>query len=195
MTQLNSEQLPSDVQLVFRIKNGDAVAFKELFFKYCQPLIRFAYRFTREVAAAEDMVQEVFLKTWQNRRELNPQLHIKSYLYRAVRNQALNLIRHEQIVHKAQQELRDISQTPFTPEDIMNATEIESAAWEAIEELPEKCRLIFSLNRFDNLTYAEIAELLELSVKTIETQMGRALQHLRKKLSHLLQLLVLYSLG
>jgi len=192
MTETISEQLSSDHQLIFRIKNGDATAFKVLFFTYCKPLIHFAHRFTHDVHLAEDLVQEVFLKIWSNRKGLNPQLNIKSYLYTAVKNQALKQIRHQQLKHKVEEKLQHATlQTP-TPEEIFNSNEIESTVMEAIEELPERCRLIFSMNRFDRLTYSEIAEILELSIKTIETQMGRALRHLRKRLSHLLQITVLF---
>ena len=79
-----------------------------------------------------------------------------------------------------------------TPEEIFDTQEIESTVTQAIDELPERCRLIFSMNRFDRLTYSEIAEILDLSVKTIETQMGRALKHFRKRLNHILQLMVLF---
>jgi len=191
MTPLHNEPHSSEVQLVFRIKNGDVVAFKELFYGYCQPLIRFALRFIREVDSAEDLVQEVFFKVWSNRQQLDPKLSIKSYLYTAVRNLALNQIRHQQVIQKAHEKLQHSPYHPPTPEELLDANQIELAVMQTIDELPEKCRLIFTMSRFDNLTYAEIADILELSIKTIETQMGRALQHLRKKLNHLLQLMVL----
>lgn len=191
MTQMNPEQHSSDYQLIFRIKNGDSVAFRELFYTYCQALIRFACRFTHDVDSAEDLVQEVFFKVWSNHQQLDPQLSIKSYLYAAVRNQALKQIRHQQVIEKAHTELRYSIYHQPTPEDFLHTNQIESAVMQTIEELPEKCRLIFTMNRFDNLTYAEIAHILELSVKTIETQMGRALKKLRNQLNHLLQLMVL----
>jgi RNA polymerase sigma-70 factor (ECF subfamily) len=193
MTQTNTDQLSSDQQLIFRIKNGDSTAFKQLFFSYCKPLIRFAYRFTRNVDLAEDLVQDVFLKIWSNRKGLNPQLNIKSYLYVAVKNQALKQLRHQQLWNKVEEKLKYyIPKTP-TPEETFDTQEIESTVMEAIEALPERCRLIFTMNRFDRLTYSEIADILDLSVKTIETQMGRALRHLRKKLNHLFQFVLICS--
>ena len=75
---MNPEKHSSDNQLVFRIKNSDSAAFKELFYAYCQSLIRFACRFTHEVDSAEDLVQEVFFKVWSNRQQLDPKLNIKS---------------------------------------------------------------------------------------------------------------------
>jgi RNA polymerase sigma-70 factor (ECF subfamily) len=192
MIETNPEQRSTEIELTTRIKNGDPAAFKELFFSYCQPLIRFAHRFLNDVPQSEDIVQDVFLKIWANRQHLNPQLNIKSYLYVAVKNHALKQLRHQKVRYKLEEKFQFFPSRTPTPEEIFNTHEIESTVTQAIEELPERCRLIFSMNRFDRLTYSEIAEILDLSVKTIETQMGRALKHLRKRLNHILQLMVLF---
>lgn len=175
-----------DTQRVKRIKVGDSIAFKELFFAYCQPLVRFALRFVKDVTAAEDVVQDVFLKIWLNRQQLNPNFNIKSYLFVAVKNQALKLQRQQSIRHQGSRIMRLSHQNIPTPEETLNTKEIETTVFQALKELPDRCRLIFSMNRFDGLTYAEIAEILDLSIKTIETQMGRALKHLRDKLGQYL---------
>jgi RNA polymerase sigma-70 factor (ECF subfamily) len=190
MIKRNSEQRSSEDELILSIKSGDSAAFQELFFTYCQPLIRFAHRFVNDVALAEDIVQDVFLKIWSNRQQLEPALNIKSYLYVAVKNQAFKQLRHKKI-RQALGEKPPFSplHTP-TPEEIFNSKEVESTVLKAIEELPDKCRLIFSMNRFDSLTYSEIAEIMNLSVKTIETQMGRALVHLRQRLQQFIHLMI-----
>jgi len=90
MVHLHQEESSPKNELVSRIKNGDSCAFEELFFTYCQPLIQFACRFVGDINLAEDLVQEVFLKIWSNRQQLNPSLNIKNYLYVAIKNLALN---------------------------------------------------------------------------------------------------------
>ena len=180
------EQSSLDKQRVERIKVGDSTAFKELFCAYCQPLIRFALRFVNDVTTAEDVVQDIFLKIWLNRQQLNPTLNIKSYLYVAVKNQALKQRRQQGVRSQGNMIMHLSHQYIPTPEETLNTKEIETTVFQAIKELPDKCRLIFSMNRFDGLTYAEIAEILDLSIKTIETQMGRALKHLRDKLDQYL---------
>ena len=192
MMEKNPELRSKEFELILKIKNSDSTAFKELFFTYCQPLIRFAHRFVTNVSLAEDIVQDVFLKIWSNRQQLNPHLNIKSYLYVAARNNALKELRHLQVQRKSEEKIQFSQPKTFTPEEIFNGKEIETIVLQAVEELPDKCRLIFSMNRFDRLTYSEIAEILDLSIKTIETQMGRALRHLRKRLNHLLQITVLF---
>jgi RNA polymerase sigma-70 factor (ECF subfamily) len=192
MLHLHRQKSSPENELISRLKNGDSGAFEELFFTYCQPLIQFAHRFVGDVATAEDIVQEVFLKIWSNRQQLNPTLNIKNYLYVSIKNQALKQLRHQKVGRKAFDKLQFYQSRIPTPEELFDSAEIESTVWNTLNELPDKCRLIFSMNRFDKLTYSEIADILNLSVKTIESHMGHALACLRKKLNHLLQLLVTF---
>ena len=190
MIKINPEQCSSEYELISSIKSGDSAAFRELFLTYCQPLIRFANRFINDVTLAEDIVQEVYLKIWLNRQNLNPKLNIKSYLFVAVKNQTFKQLRQQKIRRTFDEKPQFFPPHIPTPEDIFNSKEVESTVLKAIEELPTKCRLIFSMNRFDRLTYSEIAEILNLSVKTIETQMGRALVHLRQRLKHFIHFMI-----
>jgi RNA polymerase sigma-70 factor, ECF subfamily len=191
MVHLHQEESSPKNELVSRIKNGDSCAFEELFFTYCQPLIQFACRFVGDINLAEDLVQEVFLKIWSNRQQLNPSLNIKNYLYVAIKNLALKQLRHQKIRRKVHHQLQFYHSRIPTPEELFDSAEIESTVWNTLNELPDKCRLIFSMNRFDKLTYSEIADILNLSVKTIEFHMGHALACLRKKLNHFLQFLIM----
>jgi RNA polymerase sigma-70 factor (ECF subfamily) len=171
---------------VEKIRYGDAEAFEHLFKTHCKPLINFARRFVQDTQIAENIVQDVFLKIWSIRKELNPTLNIKSYLYTAVKNGALKQLRNEAVERRGADRLQSLAPDTPTPEDEWHEKEIAASVHEAMQELPEKCRIIFSMNRFDRLTYAEIADILNLSIKTVETQMGRALKFLRKRLSHFL---------
>lgn len=182
-----SSEVSFDSEWVRKIKTGDPGAFEDLFNKYCQPLINFARRMVQDTPTAENIVQDVFLKVWTNRAELNPDLNIKTYLFTAVKNTALGQIRHLNVVQKSEEKIMSAAPRVKTPEDEWSDKEIAEAINSAITALPEKCRLVFCMNRFDQLTYAQIAEVQNISIKTVETQMGRALKYLRQRLSFLLK--------
>jgi len=174
-----------EADLVTGLRAGDKVAFEKLFYSYCQALINFSWRFVKNAQAAENIVQDVFLRIWTNRRHLDPALKVKSYLYQAVKNQSLQQLRHLKIANR-KENIRTTGFTDRTPEDTLNDKEFIETVYAAVAELPPKCRMIFSMNRFDHLTYAEIAEIQNISIKTVETQMGRALKFLRQRLAHFL---------
>ena len=178
--------MQTEVEWVRQLRTGDAKAFERLFGLYCQPLIHFVRRYVQDTSIAESLVQDVFLALWANRAQLDPTRNIKTYLYTAAKNQALKHQRHLDVVHRSAEEVLLTFPRLKTPEDEWREKELAAAVYQAIEALPEKCRLIFSMNRFDHLTYAEIAEIQEISIKTVETQMGRALKFLRNRLAHLL---------
>jgi len=168
---------PDDIKNICR---GDTNAFNRLFQTYGQALIHFCIRYVNDLHIAENCVQEVFIHIWEHRNKLDPEQNIKSYLFTAVRNRALKEIRREN-VRKSHHP--NITLDPvIDPHEEIHTKELESAIAEAIACLPEKCRQIFEMNRFEELTYREIAEILNISIKTVETQMGRALKHLRQAL-------------
>lgn len=164
------------------IRQGDAAAFEELFRAYCPALIRFACRYTRDTPAAENIVQEVFLNVWRDRSRLDPAANVKAYLYAAVKNQSLKYLRHADVERRGAEVLRGSESPAKTPEDEWRGKAAAASVHQAIDRLPDRCRLIFTMNRFDHLTYAEIARILQISIKTVETQMGRALAFLREAL-------------
>ena len=174
--------------LIEGIRNGSAEDFEELFIRYCQPLINFNLRLVGEVEIAEDITQDVFIYIWKNRSKLKPELSIKSYLFTSVRNRALNHLRHKKI------EVGDVAnkaREPVnleTPEGNLDQREMRIILDQFIAQLPEKCREIFTMSKIDGLKYAEIAEILGISVKTVEAQMGLALKKLRASLSPYLSL-------
>lgn len=176
---------PNDYKLIEKIRAGDGLAFKHLFFTYCTHLVNFARRYVKDLDQAENIVQEVFCKVWMNRTQLDASANIKTYLFTAVRNQSLKHLRHLQVMQRSQNELLDLAIPAKNPEELFEEKELGHAIQQAIASLPEKRRLIFSMNRFDQLTYAEIASILDISIKTVETQMGRALKFLREQLTRL----------
>jgi len=183
-----------DDKLIKKVRAGDDRAFEELFKLYCRPLVRFALRFVRDTETAEGIVQDVFIRVWRNRSRLDPGLKIRAYLYQAVKNQSLQHLRHLKIVNR-DQSMQGWGKTDGSPEKEVEERETARAVYEAVSELPPHRRLIFCLSKYDHYTYAEIAEIQNISVKTVETQMGRALKFLRNRLSHLLSLLLIVLSG
>jgi RNA polymerase sigma-70 factor (ECF subfamily) len=180
------KNLITDEELVRKICQGDPSSFEKFFHRYCQVLIDFGRRYVNDTQIAENIVQNVFLKIWEFKEKLDPSANIKTYLYTSVKNQALNYLRHLNVENQYAENV-DILTAP-TPEDNKFQKEIKESVYKAIAQLPKKTRIIFLMNRFDNLTYKEIAKIQNISIKTVETQMGRALKFLRNHLSHLLSI-------
>lgn len=168
------------------IRHGDKVAFKELFEKYSQQLFEYSLRIVKDEQISKDTVQIVFINIWKRREILNSSFLIKSYLYKSVRNNSIKLLNaKENKMSDSDQELFKMSDG-ITPADNLEEKELYKAYLETIEKLPEKCREIFLLNKNDGFSYSEIAEILNISINTVKTQMGRAISYLRKHLSHFL---------
>jgi len=174
----------SDLSRVERIRKGDKKAFEALFFEYHEQLSRFANSITKSREFARDAVQDVFLKVWRNRKELDIKVSVKVYLYQAVRNQSLNLLSKQ----KNQQRLREnfLSEVKsIRSEEYVEAAsnnehlELIKRVWEVVSQMPERRRLVFELHRKHGFSYKEIARILEITRKTVENHMSQALQHLR----------------
>jgi RNA polymerase sigma-70 factor (family 1) len=189
-TGLNFVQL-SDKQLLTAIGQGDERIFEQVFRKYYAGLCTYGRSILHDADEAEEIVQNVFVSIWEKREEIEITQSLKSYLYRAVHNHCLNRIKHQKVRDEHQQyalyyqevSYESVSQTVYK-------NELEQQLAKAIEKLPEQCRIIFKLSRFDELRYQEIADQLGLSVKTIENQIGKALKILRTELADYLPILV-----
>ena len=181
----------TDQQYLSALKTGDITAFEMLFKTYYQPLCHYAYTFVRDRDNAEEIVQSAFLSVWEKRETLEIRTAVKPYLYAMVRNACLNVIKHEKIkqLHVAG-ELAVAERTVESVSDTIMGSELENRILQAMEKLPEQCRLVFKLSRFEELKYAEIAAQLGLSVKTVENQMGKALKIMRDQLRDYLPLLI-----
>lgn len=166
------------------IRTGDAGAFEALFRAYHASLCAFAYRYLGARDLAEEIVQEVFLFVWERRETWQVRTSVKSYLFTAVHNAAVSFLRHERVVRRRESEAIELFQVPRPTADLeVAAAETLAAVQQAVARLPERCRLVFTLHREQGLTYAEVAEVLAISPKTVEVQMGRALKSLRKALA------------
>lgn len=183
-TSSSPPPVPSaDLGLIARIIGGDRDAFEVVFREHYASLVRFAEGMLRSREAAEDAVQDVLLNLWRQREVLRIDDSLRGYLYRAVRNRALNSARNDRVRREAVPHLALESPEVPAGDAIVLEDELEIAVREAIDALPPRCREVFELSRFKGLRYAEIAETLGISVKTVETQMGRALRSLREKLA------------
>ena len=160
-----------------RIRVGDEAAFEALFRAFAPGLCAFLGRYVQSRAVAEDLVQDLFLTLWNKREELEITGTVDTYLFGAARNRALNHLRHERVADR----FRTTVLERATPQALSNEVEILELleVQEAVDTLPARCRLIFTLHHHQGLTYQEIAHSLGLSIKTVETQMGRALKALR----------------
>jgi RNA polymerase sigma-70 factor (ECF subfamily) len=171
-------------ELVKRIKLSDQLAFKMLFDFFEGAIFKFLLFKTKDAAAAEDLLQEVFLKLWKVRATLDERRSIKNYLYTIADNISLNHIRHLKIVTAYQNQAPSkLFSAVENPHFILEEKEWKLRLMNAIEALPEKTRVIFLMSRLEDLTYNEIAERLSLSVKTVEGHMIKALKSLRESVS------------
>ena len=181
----------SSIQLLNTLRAGDITAFEMIFKTYYQLLCNYAYGFVHDRDEAEEIVQTTFLSVWEKRESLAIHTGVKPYLYAMVRNAALNLIKHEKI--KQQHAAVEMAVAEKSVESVTRtvmASELEERILKALNKLPEQCRLVFKLSRFEELKYAEIAEQLNISVKTVENQMGKALRIMREQLKDYLPLLI-----
>jgi len=174
-----------DFLLFEQLVQGRREAFDALFRKYYPSLCRFAKLFTDTADDAEEVVQTAFITLWENKKNITISKSLKAYLYQMVRNNALMVIRKNVTRKKYEQEYAAYLEADTPAEKNYSDEEINAMVLKGLEYLPEKCRMIFSLSRYDGLTYEEIAEYLDISPKTVENQMGIAFQKLRESLAPL----------
>jgi len=162
--------------------------FKQIFETYYLRLVRFAGEYTGDKHEAEDIVQNVFLKLLEKRESLPPDTNLNAYLLAMVKNQCMDFLKHQQVIHRyyinrkaelqQEMEFNYYAVRKFDP-DQMDIETLEQLVEKAIGELPEQCRKVFELSRYDGLKYREIAERLGISVKTVEAHISNALKILR----------------
>lgn len=173
--------------LLYRIKNGEKKAFDTLFLHYYNDLCRFAIPFVNDGNEAEEVVQKVFIRLWENRKRLICPENEKAFLYKTVYNECLNTIRNKNT--RERNYLHYFLDLDTTSAEKEINTEFQQFINRAIEKLPAKCRRIFILNKIEGLTQKEIADYLGISVKTVENQVAIAISKLRVELKPLLHLL------
>lgn len=174
----------TDAELARRMRLGDEQALEVIFRTYYPGLVGFARRYVKMTEIAEELVQDLFLKMWSRRGSLGEIDSVKTYLFRAARNTALNHLRRRKLEHEwLEKEGTTITEErSLEGDEAVTESEVAAAVRAAVDRLPPRCREVFMLSRDGGLTYGEIAKSLGISIKTVETQMGRALRALRESL-------------
>ena len=186
------EMEDQDLLLIGRLHDKDETAFETVYKKYFQTLYAYALSIVKNEMMAEEIVQNVFYKIWEKASSLNFRSSLVAYLFRAIYNESLNHLKHLKV--RSENKLHIIYRTDISDETASNkiqVKELELKLQSALNELPEQCRTVFQLSRFEELRYREIADKLQISIKTVENHMGKALKLLRAKLIDYLPLLLL----
>ncbi|MFY0652676.1 MAG: RNA polymerase sigma-70 factor [Cyclobacteriaceae bacterium] len=179
----NFDQI-DDSQLMDFLSNDNKQAFEHIFRTYYQDLCRFGATYVKDPDVAEELVQQIFINIWERRYELTISTSMKSYLFTAVRNKSFNYLKLQLPKEYKKVDVDNVGfLDPTNKEEDIVYEDLKAYVSEAIDALPAKCKTIFNLSRNSGLTYKEIAEELDISVKTVENQIGIALKKLREQLS------------
>lgn len=171
-----------DIALFEDFKKGNKHAFDKIFHKYYESLCNFAFLFLKNSPKSEEVVADVFLNLWKKKQAINIKTSLKAYLYRSTRNAAISDLRKEKKIHLSNEENENQGKTKLdlSPETLLIRKEICKTFKDLIDLMPKQAALIFRLHKVDGMSYREIARLLDLSVKTVENHMGRALKLMRE---------------
>jgi len=178
-----------DQRVVARIRAGDIAAFDALFAAYYAPLCEFVAGYVKSDEVAEECVQDVFFQVWCQRTRWRVRESVRQYLYGAARNHALNVCKHHQVVQRWAAEavhdhtIRGMGARPRPTDEDVRATELTQAVTRAVDGLPSRRRTAYLLRWRDGLSYAEIAQVMGISVKGVEIAVARALDVLRDELA------------
>jgi RNA polymerase sigma-70 factor (ECF subfamily) len=172
----------SDLYYFLKIKDGDEKAFDYLFQRYYAGMCIYCNKIINDIHLSEEIVQNVFYKFWRDRKAIDVSISVKSYLFTAVKNRCIDILRHRKVNTEF---IQKFIETTSESEDLTWNTYIETELFEilmkAIEKLPPECKKIFYDSRIKNIPNSEIARIYNLSIKTIENQITKALKILREE--------------
>lgn len=177
------------------INAASTALFETAFKEHFKGLHSYAYTIVKDDIMAEEMVQNVFFKLWKNKETLDINQSFTAYLYRSVYHESLNYIKHLKVKSAYRAHAARHMDNINNATDRLKLKELEVQLDKALKELPEQCRTIFQMSRFEELKYMEIAGRLGISVKTVENQMGKALRILRTKLADFLPTIIFLLLN
>ncbi|GAB3992408.1 RNA polymerase sigma-70 factor [Spirosoma daeguense] len=185
---------PTEHDVIDAIRAGSERDFEAVFRQHYASLCRYARQLLADPDDAEEEVQAMFLALWEKRSGLIITVSLKSYLFRAVHNRCLNRIKHASVRNEHREYVQYAGETVAdSPAQAVISDELSDQLQRAIQKLPEQCRLAFTLSRFEELKYGEIADRLGISIKTVENQIGKALRILRTELSDYLPVILLMN--
>ena len=182
-----------DELLIREIKKGDTKAFQLIYEKYCPQLINFAASYLPDISDAEEIIQNVFVEMWENRQQLDSERFAKNYLYKITVNKVFNHLKRKVIERKYLQYIDALDMNTFNEaEKKIYNEELDAILQQVLEQLPEQQRKIFYMSRWEGLSHKEIADQLQISVRTVENQVYRAVKYIREniKTDHLIIFLI-----
>lgn len=180
-----------ELQLFAEMRLDSKESFNYFFNYYYSGLCIYAKTYVGDLNTSEEIVQDVFVRFWEKRRNIRIESSVRFYLFRTVYNQCLNLIKHQKVEQADRQQKTSNVESPFEEQlSLFNESELRQILDQAISKLPERCREVFELSRFENLKNKGIAEKLGITEKTVENQITKALKVLRKELKDFLPLLL-----
>ncbi|MEN8200950.1 MAG: RNA polymerase sigma-70 factor [Bacteroidota bacterium] len=186
-----------DIETIRQFKADDRKAFNAIYRAFRRRIFRFAYSYVKIQADAEEIVQDVFLKIWENREKIDESLSFESFLFTITYNTSISQLRKKVSENQYVEYLKSIQRisTEVSTSPEIEFTELKDNAEQIIEQLPPRQKQIFKLNREEGLTYREIASMLNISQNTVESHMERALKTIRKKLGNIsVAVLIFYYL-
>ena len=176
-----------DQEIIDLIKANAAEGMEELFRRYYRYVAKSVYRIIPDATTAEDVTQEVFYELWRKRDRINITTSVSAYLRRSAVNRALNHLRKRKMLQDDIEHHHHLKTDDLSAQRTLEYEEVEKQIQDAIDRLPNRCRLVFTLSRYEEKSYKEIAADLDISVKTVENQISKALRILRAELGHLLR--------
>lgn len=182
-----------ELQIFSEMKSDSKESFNYFFDYYYSGLCIYANNFTGDLSTSEEVVQDVFVRFWEKRHSLTIENSVRYYLFRSVYNQCMNHLKHKKVEQNYRKE--KVEQAEFDPGEqwsLYNEFELRHILDQAISKLPDRCREVFELSRFENLKNKEIAEKLGITEKTVENQITKALKVLRKELKDFLPIFLMY---
>lgn len=179
MGKLDKQQ---EFLILSALKQDSKDAFSLLFQAYYTDLVLFCGNFINDKNVSEDIVQSIFLKLWNDRKKIKIETSLKSYLLKAVRNSCVDEFRHQEIVRQYGTEYESSILNSYDTENYVLYSDLHNHLNQALQQIPEWYRRAFEMNRFEGLKYKEIAEKLNVSERTVEVRVGKALELLRKNL-------------
>jgi len=172
-------KIVSEIEILDILKSKPNVALRSLYSSYYKYVCSVVYKMTGDASVAEDISQEVFIEVWKRRESLDVTSTLKGYLRKVAVNKTLNHIRSKKMNFEDEDSVFQVPSEENSTQIILEAEDLQNAINSAIDSLPERCRLIFGLSRYEEKTYKEIAEALSISIKTVENQMSKALKIVR----------------
>lgn len=171
--------LSPDSQILDNLKDNPESSLRNLYKTYYSFVCSVVYKMTGDASQAEDIAQEVFVEVWSRKDTLDVNTSLRGYLRKVAVNKTLNHIRKKKMDFEQEDAVLHIPSNENSSQKILEAQDLQGIINQAIDALPEKCRIVFAMSRFEELSYREISEKLSISIKTVENQVSKALKLVR----------------